>query len=163
MHIRRQQGVTLFELVMVMVIIGVLAAMAAPRLSLTDSSVHAQAAQIARDIRHVQMLAMAQGRTLTFESLGGGYHCGVDDIPSPSDVVVIDDPALHQANQQDCVFTLSNGATLSAGRISFDSLGRPVDVSRALITAPVTFIVSGGAQSATLSISPVTGFVTVTP
>lgn len=159
----KQQGFTLLELVMVFVIIGILVAMAIPRLALTDSSVHAQAARIARDIRHVQMLAMSQGRTLTFESLGNGYQCGFDDIPAPSTVVVIDDPAVSQANQQDCVFTLDNNVTLSTGRISFDSLGRPVDSNRVLIAALVAFTVNGATQSAALRVTPVTGFVTVTP
>jgi prepilin-type N-terminal cleavage/methylation domain-containing protein len=152
MHNLNQQGFTLVELVMVVVIIGILAAMAAPRMSLTDSSVHAQAAQIARDIRHAQMLAMTQGRTLIFQSLGGSYRC------TDSTSTIITDPA----TQQPFTFTLSNGVTLTATSVSFDSLGRPVSAGVLRSTA-VNYTASGGGQSAALSVSPVTGFVTVTP
>lgn len=154
MPVFHQRGVTLLELVMVLVIAGLLAAIAVPRLSLTDAGVHAQAAQLARDIRHVQMLAMSQGRTLTFESLGGSYRC-VDTAPTPA---VITDPA----TQQPFSLTLDHGVTATAGSASFDSLGRPVN-GGALLGGAVGFTVSGGGQSATLSISPVTGFVTVSP
>lgn len=152
MHSPQQHGVTLIELVMVLVIIGVLAALAAPRLSLTDTSVHAQAAQFVRDIRHVQMLAMARGETLTFESLGGSYRC------TDSTLAIITDPA----TQQPFTRTLDNGVAATAGSVSFDSLGRPVSAGVLRSTA-VNFTMSGGAQSATLSVSPVTGFVTVSP
>lgn len=152
MHSPGEHGVTLIELVMVIVIIGVLAAMAAPRLSITDSSVHAQAAQVARDIRHTQMLAMTRGETLTFESLGGSYRC-LDSTPA-----VITDPA----TQQPFNLTFDNSVAATAGSVSFDSLGRPVSAGTLRSTA-VDFTVSGGAQSAAISVSPVTGFVTVTP
>lgn len=152
MHTPDQRGFTLLELVMVTIIVSILAAIAVPRWSLTDSSVNAQAAQIAQDIRHVQMLAMSQGRTLTFQASAGAYRC----LDSAS--AVITDPA----TQQPFYIALSNGVTLSAGSLSFDSLGRPSG-GGSLLTAAVNFSVAGDAQSATLSVSPVTGFVAVSP
>lgn len=152
MHTSGERGFTLIELVMAIVIIGVLAAMATSRLSISGSSVHAQAAQLARDIRHVQMLAMTGGATLTLQSLGNSYRC-ID-----SSAAVITDPA----TQQPFTLSLANGVGASAGSISFDSLGRPVSGGTLLATA-TTFTVSGGGQSATLSVSPVSGYVAVAP
>ncbi len=148
-----QRGFTLIELVMVTVIIGILLAVAAPRLSQTSTSVHAQAAQVARDIRHVQMLAMSQGRTLTFQSSATGYRC------LDSGGTTIRDPA----TQQLFTYTLRNNVALNTASVRFDSLGRPVNSSGALLAAAVDFSVAGGGQNSALSVSPVTGFVTVAP
>ena len=147
-----QHGFTLFELVMVIIIVSVLAAIAMPRWSLRDSTVHAQAAQIARDIRHVQMLAMSQGRTLTFQSLGNSYRC-VD-----SGSVIITDPA----TQQPFNIALKNGVTLTIASVNFDSLGRPVTAATPN-GSPITYRVPDVSPISTLTITPITGFVTVTP
>lgn len=149
---RAQTGFTLLELVMVIIALGVLAAIAVPRWSIGDSTVHAQAAQVARDIRHVQMLAMNQGRTLTFESLGTSYRC----IDATS--TVITDPA----TQQPFSFTFSDNVTLTVDTVNFDSMGRPVTAG-VLDAAPTPLTLSGASQAATLSVTPVTGLVTVTP
>ena len=152
MHNLNQHGFTLVELVMVIVMIGILAAMAVPSWSVGDTTVHAQAGQISHDIRHTQMLAMTQGRTLTFQSTGGGYRC-VDSTNA-----VITDPA----TQRPFNFALDDGVTLSSGNISFDSLGRPVSGGAPLASA-TSFTASGDYQTAALSVAQITGFVTVTP
>lgn len=150
----RQRGFTLIELVMVTVIIGILMSMALPRLSLTNTNVHSQAAQIARDIRHVQMLAMTQGSTLSFVATSSGYTCQQSGV-------TITDPATQQAFS----YSLRNSVQiLTPPSVRFDTLGRPVNTAgTALLATAVNFTVSGGDQSSAISISPVTGFVTVSP
>lgn len=143
----RQQGFTLIELIVVMLVMAVLAAYAGTRWSFGDATVSAQAEQLARDLRHAQMLAMQQGQTLRLESTGGGYR--VTDGTS-----VILDPA----TQTDFIQPLDNGVSLSGGPVEFDSLGRPVS-GGSLVSAPVSFTLNGNSDSAGLSVAPVTGFV----
>ncbi len=148
---RQQAGFTLTELVMVLILIGVLAAGAALRAGFGDVTVSAQARQVARDLRHAQLLAMSEGRTLRFESLGTSYR--VTDTVSP----VID-----PATGADFVVNLEDGARLSAGTLDFDSLGRPVS-GGSLVAGVSSFTLSGASQSARIDIQPVTGFASVTP
>lgn len=147
-HIMRQKGFTLIELIMVMVVIAVLAAYVGTHWSFGDATVTAQAEKLARDIRHVQMLAMHRGQPLRVESLGGSYRAtdGASVIRDPGDA---NQPFNH---------SLDNGVTVSGGPVEFDTLGRPVN-GGSLVSNPVTFSVSGSTETATLSVSPVTGFV----
>ncbi|MDH3870689.1 MAG: prepilin-type N-terminal cleavage/methylation domain-containing protein [Gammaproteobacteria bacterium] len=147
------QGFTLIELLLVLVILGTLSAYALPRWEPTNTTLAAQADRLARDLRHTQALAMNQGRSLRF------------DIQPPSDYRVTDssgttvtDPADQQAFQ----VTLDNNVTLAGSDTEFDSLGRPVSAGTLLATAR-SFILNGNAATATVTLSPVTGFVTITP
>ncbi|BCO32445.1 hypothetical protein TspCOW1_25480 [Thiohalobacter sp. COW1] len=143
----RQQGFTLIELIVVMLVMAVLAAYVGTRWSFGDATVSTQAEQLARDLRHTQMLAMQQGRTLRLESIGGGYR--VTDGAS-----VILDPATHE----DFIQALDNGVSLSGGPVEFDSLGRPVS-GGSLTSAAVGFSLSGSSDTVAVSVAPVTGFV----
>jgi MSHA pilin protein MshC len=148
----RLRGFTLLELVIVLVILGTLAAFAIPRFSPSDNTVAAQADRLARDLRHVQTLALNQGRTLEFDVQSATtYRVTFGGSP-------VTDPATQQAYS----VTLDNDVTLAGNDTAFDSLGRPVAAGSLLATARV-FTLSGSSRSATVTLAPVTGFVTVTP
>lgn len=148
----RMRGFSLLELVIVLVILGTLAAFAVPRISPADNTLAAQADRLARDLRHVQALAMQQGRTLAFDVQSATTYratFGGSTITDP-------------ATREPYTVTLENGVTLSGTDSAFDSLGRPVAAGSLLAVAHV-YTLSGSSRTATITLSPITGFVTVTP
>ena len=148
----RQHGFTLTELVIVIGITGILAAVAIPRFTGSDSTLLAQAHRLARDLRHVQAIAMNQGRTLIFDVQS------VTSYRATFNGSTITNPATMQPYS----VTLDNNVTLNGIDIGFDSLGRPVAAANLLATE-IFFTLSGNSRTTAISLSPVTGFVAVSP
>lgn len=146
------KGFTLIELITVLVILGVLAAYVLPRWSPGDNTVAAQADRLACDLRHAQALAMNQRRPLSFDIQSATAY-RVTDSGAP-----VTDPATMQAFQ----VTLDNSVSLTGSDTDFDSLGRPV-AGGTLLAVPRVFTLSGSSRTATVTLSAVTGFVSVSP
>ena len=151
---RYSRGFTLIELIMVLVILSVISAYAAARWSPGDSAVHAEASHLARDLRHAQSLAMTGGTRLTFDLLGsGGYQVSNSGGP-------VTDPA----SGDPFAWSFATGVTRggSCGGIEFDTLGRPW-AGGVLMSGSCSYVLSGDSVTATLTLTPVTGFVAVNP
>jgi MSHA pilin protein MshC len=154
---RCSAGFTLLEMVVVMLLAAILVAATATRWDATDATAPAQADLLARNIRHMQMLAMSWGQSMRLTAAGGGYSVAcVTTGAAPCNASPVIDPASGQAFS----ILLSNNVTLSGGPISIDTLGRPVSGSTP-ITTNTTFTLSAGTSAWSVVVSPITGFVAV--
>ena len=113
----QSKGVTLIEVIIVMVIIGILAATVVPRIDFTISttaSVDGAAYMVASDIRYAQEWAMANrvSKTITFTSGSLVYTFGPPSNMDPS-------------GQLPEGVTISNNST-NPYIVTFNSLGEPI-------------------------------------
>ena len=137
-----QSGMTLIEFILMMVIIGILSAVAIPRFDFATSSrasLDGAAYMIASDIRYAQEFAMANrvSKSVVFVSGSATYTFNPTSGLDPS-------------GQLPSGMTIGNNFT-----ITFNSLGEPTTGGGGSIT------VSGGGQTKTISIVNYTGKVTI--
>lgn len=142
----------MIEIVIVLLIMSILAAVAVPRFTNSDSTLLAQAQRLASDLRHAQTMAMNQGRTLVFNVQSTTSYrvtFGGSTVTDP-------------ATMQPYSVTLDNNVTLHGANIEIDSLGRPV-AAGTLLAMEHVFTLNGNSRTAAVTLSPVTGFVAVSP
>lgn len=153
-RIDKTRGVTLIEMVLVLLLVAIIAAMVTARWpSSADMTVGAQADLFAQNLRHLQALAVYQGKTLTMDATSSGYS-------GKESAAVITEPVRGSSFQ----VTLENGVTMSVASVDFDEMGRPETTGTGtLISAVQDFVLTGSSNSITVSVTPITGYVYITP
>jgi prepilin-type N-terminal cleavage/methylation domain-containing protein len=137
-------GITLIEVILVMVIIGILAAIVLPKINFSttsySASVYGAAYMVASDIRYTQESAMANrvSKSIVFTSGSTTYTFNPTSTLDPSG-------------------RLPEGVTMNTTQtITFNSLGEPTTGGGTSVT------VTGGGQTKTISVVSYTGKVNIT-
>lgn len=165
----RAAGFTLIELVIVIIIAGIIAAVVGARWNSRSATAPFQAEQLARNIRHAQMLAMTWNTPIqvavnppTQYEFQCGKPTGTCPISTPATLpgAVINDPTSGPMQ-----FVTEYGVTIAAlgGPLpTFDHLGRPTNAAgTALLTTARTLQLDAGGTTWSVSIQPLTGFVQI--
>lgn len=143
-------GVTLIEIILVLVLLGITAAAIAPAWNSAQLNLNRQSDLLARNLRHAQALAIHRATALTIDLSASAYS--VKDGAS-----VITDPATGDP----FTVTLEDGVTFSSFTdFDLDSLGRPSN-GVSLISSDTTQTLTGGSRSRVITITPLTGSVSV--
>ena len=144
----RTHGFTFLELVAVLLVIGVLAAMALPRVVTQSINLSAIAAKLASDIRYTQSLSMSQGQRYRINFLSTTTY-------QITDIIGVGTPIAHPITGT-AVISVAPATLSGYTNITFDSQGVPYDAAGAL-AANVVITLAAGSDTRTLTLSPATG------
>ncbi len=131
-----EKGFTVIELVMIMVVVGILAAVIVLRMDFESIKLYSATRKVAGDIRYVQKLAISNQTRAGMEFNVNGYEVYSDiTVPTPA-ISPGDSCSTDPSNNFVVDFTQDrcsnySGVTLSfsASIIAFNSIGTPVDAA----------------------------------
>jgi MSHA pilin protein MshC len=167
-HQLRSPGFTLVELIVVMLVLGILAAVLIPRSGNDAIILSTQAEQFAADIRYVQSLAMTQGWSGVSPAVSRRYR--INFTATSYNFTDVNGVAVPHPSGTPGSILFTGGvsisplpATLPNNVVSFDGLGRPyTDAGAAtLLAATGTISLARGSATRTVQIFPETGMVRV--
>jgi len=157
----RGRGFTLRELIVVLVIVGVISAIALTRTGNDPVMLSTQANQLAGDIRYVQALSMTQGQRYRINLTAGGYTFTRADAGGT--------PVVHPATGSTAQLNWNSGVTvalpptnLASNLVAFDGRGAPYtnNLATTALTSQATITLSKDGANALVTIEPYTGKVT---
>jgi type II secretory pathway pseudopilin PulG len=151
-------GFTLIEMVVIILIIAILSVevITQSTSTVTPLTVSGAASQVANDIRYTQALSMFSGQRYYLVSTASNQYAiqngSGTGIPLANGTLVATLPA-------GVVF---GGTTNLSNLIGFTGRGIPItDTSGTLLTAAATVLITSGAYSNTITISPTTGRIVI--
>ncbi|KDE40079.1 MSHA pilin protein MshA [Nitrincola lacisaponensis] len=126
-HHPRQQGFTLVELILVLVLLGVLTAIVLPRFTQTGFAAYGYTEELASAIRFAQQSAVAANQPITLVFTTGGYRiCRGSLCPSDGDFLINPGSGQPWDGSRSGRGQIPAGVTLSpAANLTFDGLGVP--------------------------------------
>jgi prepilin-type N-terminal cleavage/methylation domain-containing protein len=151
-----QSGLTLIELVMVLTVVAILSAtllMRGPPAAGRSTAAY-QAQQLAEDLRHARMLALAGGRSLQFRIMATGYRVCLASVDCSVVSLALQEPG-HPGGR----FEVALGHDLAFPQsltLQFDTLGRPQ-----IATALNLELQLSGISLVRVTVTPLTGSVAV--
>ena len=153
----KRSAVTMTDLVITLLIIGILAAAAAPHFVIAYDKLQAEATarRIAADLNYARRTAVQTSRptTVTFRSSKDGYD--MTGVPDPTNALQDYSVELPQLDENPGLTVSFDGSL----KLSFNSYGRPLVGGSALVSGQV--MVSCGGQSRTVVMNNSTGEATV--
>lgn len=155
-------GFTLFELVIVLVILSILVYVVVRSLRPGEAMALQQAERLREDLRHMQVLAMTWNQPLRMNVVAGppaSYFVScVSGAATPpcNGAAAVADPG--RAGPFQVQLPSELGLSGPGFTLDVDTLGRPKN-GAALIVANATFTITGGGPARTAVVTPLTGFV----
>lgn len=153
---RSETGVSLIELVLVLIIAGILAAAALDRLPGAGLSLGGQCDALVAEIRLVQTLELTHGASYCLRLLPAAYQLETQQCTTP-----ITNPTTGLTTT-----ALGVGMTVTSnlpnGYVAFYGPGVPYVAPGTALVNPALITVSAGGQTQQISIAPQTGY-TATP
>ena len=168
-----KKAFTMLELVMIIVVIGILAAVMLPRLS--NKPLHQATMRLLSDLRYTQHLALIDDKLDTTDTSWfkkrWQIHFDGDkySIVSDNNATYAKDPLNSSKELRDIDMNAKYGVTISPcdSDISFDHLGRPFTGAlnaktspyEGLLTSNCNITISAGSETKVITITPETGYV----
>jgi MSHA pilin protein MshC len=152
----RSSGFSVLELVLVLVMVGVLAVFAAPRMFTAQSiTLPAGAAPMAAAIRYTQSLAMSRGQRYRINFAGGSYQ-----ITDMGGAPIVQPLTASTAAVSIAPATLSGyNPPLTGSYVAFDGKGVPYVSATTTLAGTATITLTSGTEVASVAIAPETGHV----